>query len=255
VLAMITKATRVGENVVAYVTGRDILNKIQQQEQTQVKSAADKIERDLLQIAKIRYTGDWDPAPQALKNLLVALNRTAATATSTKQRDLTLLDPNLFRYPIAYMHGRHEFALGQNEQDKLRDYVNQGGVLVADASCGLPAFDRSFRRLLAQLFPDNPLKRIPPEHELFTTKIGNELKTVKRRELDAENPKGALSAAVREVEPFLEGIEVNGRFVVIYSKYDISCAMQRQSSVTCAGYVHEDAIKIGVNVILYALLQ
>jgi len=97
-----------------------------------------------LQISKVRYTGDWDAAPQALRNLLTALNKTAGMAASTKQHDLTLVDPSLFRYPIVYMHGRNEFALGRAEQDKLRDYLKQGGVLFADACCGLPAFDRAF---------------------------------------------------------------------------------------------------------------
>jgi hypothetical protein len=254
-LSLITRANRVGVNVVAYVTGREILNKIQQQEQITASPAADKIERDLLQISKIRYTGDWDAAPQALKNLLVALNRTSGLPTAAKQRDLTLLDPNLFRYPIAYIHGRYDFALAKNELDKLREYINQGGVLFSDACCGAPQYDRSFRQMIKQLFPDNPLKRIPPGHEMFTTKIGYDLKTVKRREPDVDLANAALSVSVREAEPFLEGIEINGRFVVIYSKYDISCALERQASVACVGYVHDDAVKIGVNVILYALLQ
>ena len=254
-MALIVGATRVGVNVVAYVTGREILNKIQQQEQMAVQAATDRVERDLLQISKIRYQGDWDAAPQALKNLLYALNRHSGLPASAKQRDLTLLDPNLFRYPIAYMHGRHDFELGNNEQDKLRDYIQHGGVLFSDACCGSPAYDRSFRQLIRQLFPGNPLKRIPPEHEMFTAKIGYDLKTVKRRERDVDSVDAALSVSVRESEPFLEGVEINGRFVVIYSKFDISCALERQASVACVGYVHDDAVKIGVNVILYALLQ
>jgi hypothetical protein len=155
-----------------------------------------------------------------------------------------------------YMHGRHEFALSRSEQDKLRDYIKQGGVLFSDACCGLPQYDRSFRRLMEQLFPDNPLKRIPPEHEIFTSSNGKyDLKTVKRREPDGGNARGALAVSVRSVEPYLEGIEIDGRFVVIYSKYDISCALERQASVACTGYVHEDAVRLGVNIILYALLQ
>src|SRR5258708_36669927 len=108
---MITKATNVGVNVVAYVTGREILNKIQQQEQSLVDAAApDKVERDLLQISKVRYTGDWDAAPQALKNLLLARNKTAGMAAPSKHRGLTRLDPALFRYPIPTMHGRDASA-------------------------------------------------------------------------------------------------------------------------------------------------
>jgi hypothetical protein len=252
---LINRANQVGVNVVAYVTGREILNKFQQDEQISVNPAADKIERDLLQISTIRYRGDWDAAPQALKNLLFALNRTSGLPVSAKQRELTLVDPNLFRYPIAYMHGRTNFALDRNEQDKLREYLQQGGVLFSDACCGAPQYDRSFRQLIGQLFPDSPLKRIPSSHEMFSAKIGYELKSVKRRERDVDNASGAISVSLRETEPFLEGVEINGRYVVIYSKFDISCALERQASVACVGYVHEDAVKIGINVILYALLQ
>jgi hypothetical protein len=64
-----------------------------------------------------------------------------------------------------------------------------------------------------------------------------------------------LATEVREGEPFLEGLRVDGRYVVIYSRYDLSCALQRQSSVACAGYITRDAVRIGVNVILFAMVQ
>ena len=60
---------------------------------------------------------------------------------------------------------------------------------------------------------------------------------------------------VREVEPFLEGIQIDGRYAVIYSKYDISCALECQASVACEGYLEDDALKIAINVILYSLLE
>ncbi|MFN0052230.1 MAG: DUF4159 domain-containing protein, partial [Planctomycetales bacterium] len=233
--AMITKATKVGVNIVAYVTGREVFNKLSQQELAAQDAVADRVERDLLQIAKLRYSGDWDAAPQALRNLLLALNRTVGPSASTRQRDLQLVDPNLFKYPILYMHGRHDFALGRSEQEKLKHYIEQGGVLIADACCGLAPFDKSFRRLMEQLYPDVPLKRIPPDHELFTSRNGHDLKTVKRREPDGASGDSVAQIAVRTVEPFLEGIEINGRYVVLYSKYDISCALERQTSVVCTG--------------------
>jgi Domain of unknown function (DUF4159) len=255
---MITKATQVGVNVVAYVTGREIINKLQQQEQEQQVTTIDQVERDLLQIAKMRYTGDWDAAPQALRNLLLALNRTAGLPASAKHRNLTLVDPGLNRYPLLYMHGRHDFALSKGEQERLRNYITQGGVLFADSCCGVAPFDTSFRRLMEQLFPDSEkkLKRIPPDHELFTSKgNGFDLKTVKRREPNVDTGDSALEVSVRSVEPFLEGIEIDGKFVVIYSKYDISCALERQASVACTGYLHEDAVRLAINIVLYSQLQ
>jgi hypothetical protein len=43
--------------------------------------------------------------------------------------------------------------------------------------------------------------------------------------------------------------------VVIYSKYDISCALEHQASLSCDGYVEADAAKLAMNIVLYAMQQ
>lgn len=253
---MITKAMHVGVNVLAYATGREPPDKLSQAEQLVVEGAQDKIQRGFIEIAKLRHNGGWDAAPQSLRNLLLALNKVSGTLASTKAKDLAILDPNIYNYPLLYMHGRNAFQLGKQEQDQLRKYLTERhGVLFADACCSGPQFDRSFRQLVAELFPSQKLKRIPPTHEMFSTAVGYDLKSVKRREAQVDKADAPLSIAERVGEPFLEGIEIDGRFVVIYSKHDISCALERQASVACTGYVHDSAVRIAVNVVLYALLQ
>ena len=64
-----------------------------------------------------------------------------------------------------------------------------------------------------------------------------------------------MKAQMETTPPILEGIEIDGRLVVIYSKYDISCALEHQASLACDGYVEADALRIAVNVVLYSLLQ
>ena len=95
------------------------------------------------------------------------------------------------------------------------------------------------------MFPENPLVRIPPEHDLFTTRVGYDLSKVK------------LGPAMenREGSPILEGVEIDGRYVIIYSKLDLGCALQRQQSRDCKGYTHESAVQIATNIALYALKQ
>ena len=61
--------------------------------------------------------------------------------------------------------------------------------------------------------------------------------------------------SIISVEPTLEGIELDGRYAVIYSKYDISCALERKNSGNCEGYISEDAVKLGTNIIMYSMLQ
>ena len=57
----------------------------------------------------------------------------------------------------------------------------------------------------------------------------------------------------RGFPPELEGIEIDGRLVVVFSPLDLSCALENQGSVECKGYMRADAAKIGINAILYAM--
>ena len=255
VAAQITQKVQTGVNILAYATGREPPDKLERTERQVEAGARDEIERGLLQVAKLRHEGEWDAAPRALRNLLLALNTTAGVAASTKTKTLVPGDANVFRYPVLYMHGRGAFTLGQQEKDRLRTYLENGGVLFADACCGSDPFDRAFRRELADVLPEGAtLERLPPDHELFTEGIGFDLSRVRRR-VPGGGAAGGLDADVVVGEPFLEAATVNGQIAVIYSKYDISCALERQTTVACAGYLPEDALKIGINVLRYALLR
>lgn len=259
--AMITKAMQIGVNVAAYAAGREPLSSLAAQQQVVQKTGDDKtaIARGFLEVAKIRHSGGWDAAPLALRNLLSALNTTIGKGVNTTPRDLTLVDPDIYRYPMLYMHGRYAFSLSEPEADRLRDYLANGGVLFADSCCSSPQFDKSFRAAMAQVLPDKPLERVPVDHLLFSQELGFDLKRVRRRDVIGDGAAagggGGIESAVQAVEPYLEGIAVEGRYVVIYSKYDISCALEQQAAVSCPGYVHEDAVKIAVNAVLYALQQ
>jgi hypothetical protein len=250
----ITKSMRVGVNVVAYATGREPPNKLESQLVTAEEGSADNVKRGLLQVAQLRHTGGWDTAPKAARNLLLALNRTVGLTASTTPEALLPGNPDLKNYSLVVMHGRHGFRMSQEEIKSLRRYLLNGRVLFADACCGARPFDNSFREFARKLFPEGQLKRIDPEHEMFTTEIGHDLSRVRRR-MPSASTSDTLDGNIITDKAFLEGIEVNGRFVVIYSKHDISCALERQASVACAGYLPEDAVRIAVNVVLYSMLQ
>ena len=60
-------------------------------------------------------------------------------------------------------------------------------------------------------------------------------------------------AEFRNMAPALEGIKINGRWAVIYSRYDIGCALEKHQSTDCLGHDHDSAIKLGSAAVLYAL--
>ena len=127
----------------------------------------------------------------------------------------------------------------------LRQHLEPGGGTVfADAACGSPAFDASFRRFVAELLPNNPLVPIPRDDELFTTKVGFDLV---RRPVHQGGGR-------RRGFPQLEGVKINDHWAIIYSKFDIGCALERHTGIDCKGYTHESAVKIAANIVIYATL-
>ncbi|MDA1161529.1 MAG: DUF4159 domain-containing protein [Planctomycetota bacterium] len=250
----IERAMRVGTNIITYATGREPVNKLRRQELAAKQDDTSAISRGLIQVAQIRHTGGWDTAPTAARNILTAVNRTVGLTASTKPATVLLSDKSLFDYSMLVMHGRHQFTTTAAEREQLREYLGRGRLLMADACCGARQFDGAFREFMKQLYPDRKLQRIPVDHELFTDENMHDLRQVERR-VTVEAGNATIEGGVVRGEPFLEGIEIDGRYVVIYSKYDISCALERQASIACAGYVTDDAVRIAVNILLYSMLR
>ena len=57
------------------------------------------------------------------------------------------------------------------------------------------------------------------------------------------------------LEAIKASLRGDGRLVVVFSPYDISCAMENAASLECKGYVREDAARLGTNIVMYALQQ
>ncbi len=250
----VIRGTRIGVNVLAYATGREPPEKFSESTQGRNKDT-NRIDRRLLQIAKLRHSGGWDTAPRALSNLLQALNETVGLTASSRSEAIPATLEELTRFPLVYMHGRYRFQLPKQQVDAIREYLNLGGVLFADSCCGSANFDRSFRELVKQLYPEVPFEQVAPTHEIFTAAIGHDIPTATRRRLVPGEATASMKTQTETAPPFLEGVEINGRLAVIYSKYDISCALEHQASLACDGYIESDAARIAVNVVLYAMLQ
>ena len=51
------------------------------------------------------------------------------------------------------------------------------------------------------------------------------------------------------------GLKIGDRYGVIFSKFDLSCALEKHDSLECEGYTRDDAERIGLNILLYSLHQ
>jgi hypothetical protein len=238
-------ATRVGQNVVDYATGKELpADKLVIHEVHNFKAAP--VQRNALRIAKLQHAGGWNVAPLAVPNLMDALGKPPLNfAVVISQKELLPRDPNLIYYPLIYLHGRAAFSFSAEDIDALRRHIEPGGgTLFGDAACGSASFDASFRKFVALLLPGHPLTPIPHTDEIYTTKVGFDL-------ADAQYTRAAGGG---KDYPQLEGVKINGHWAIIYSKYDIGCALERHSGLDCKGYTSEWALKIAANIVIYSTL-
>jgi hypothetical protein len=241
----VIKAKMIGENVIDYATGREMpADKLAVRDIHNLKAVAPK--RKALQIAKLKHAGDWNVAPQAIPNLMDALSKPPFNFDVViAQKDLFPRDPSLVYHPLIYIHGRASLSFGREDMDALRQHLEPGGgTIFSDAACGSPAFDAAFRRFVAELLPNNPMIPIPHDDPIYTTKVGAELS-------DVQYTKAAGGG--RDF-PLLEGVKINDHWSIIYSKYDIGCALERHTGIECKGYTYESAIKIAGNIVIYSTL-
>ena len=240
----VVKAQRVGQNIVDYATGRELpADKLSVREVKNFKAEPPK--RGALQIAKLKHAGDWNVAPLAIPNLTTTLRDKLQFDVVVNHYELVPKDPNLVNYPFIYIHGRAALSFSDEDKQILRRHLEPGGgTLFADAACGSPAFDAAFRKFCAELLPDNPLVPIPKDDEIYTKRVGFDL-------ADCHLSKAAGGG---EDFPQLEGVKLNGHWSIIYSKFDIGCALERHQGLDCKGYTYESAIRIAANVVLYSTL-
>ncbi|MFO0929200.1 MAG: DUF4159 domain-containing protein [Gemmataceae bacterium] len=247
------KAFELGANIIAYATGLEPPRPRLSRVEITADPAREPVRRGFLQVGQLRHEGDWQPAPRAMRNLM-AEARKAGLDVLLKTQPVYPADEAVLDYRFLYMHGRNTFTIKKDDLKHLRFNLTHGGLLLADACCGSKTYDQAFRAFIAELFAADKLKLepIPTDDELYSRDLnGEEIRTVRRRSLAASGRK--VDPEYRNYPPALEGVKYRGRWVVIYSKYDLGCALEKHSSPDCLGHDPASALRLARAAVLYAL--
>lgn len=249
------RAFKLAGNVIAYATGMEP----PKQRGTQRQFAKDTGDRTppkgYLRPVQLKIPGEPPPAPAAMRTLAGHLQQAAKFDVildkDAYREPLSMRDEDLFKSKFLYMHGRKAFDVTDDEIKNVQFALETGGLLLADACCGKKEFDAAFRTFAGKLFPGQKLEPIPSDDLLFSEALSGEaIKFVKRRE---KSDGGGSDGGFLSVPPALEGIKVEGRWVVIYSKYDLGCAIEGHKSTDCLGHDRDSALRIATAAVLYAL--
>ncbi len=246
----------IGANVLAYATNRQLKDKLTRPRILGPGGSGQSPARGTLVIPNLRHTGGSEDAANSLPNLLRVVESEADLRLDTQPLQIDPSDPRLFDYPIVFFHGRRDFRLTAPQRNALAMYLRRGGFLFGDAICASPEFAAALRREIKSAVPEAEFVRVPFDHPLLRRDFGGkDLPTVTLRDPQLRAGNDPLKAKLTKIRPLLEAIEIDGRLAVVFSPYDISCALENHASLDCKGYITEDAAALGTNIILFALQQ
>lgn len=194
------------------------------------------------EIARVKYRGggDWYNDPSSLKNLIEFANRNVPISIEPNYKDVALGSTEIHSYPFLFLTGHGTITANNTEVRNLRSYLENGGFLYVDDDYGL---DEHVKELLSRVFPDEELLELPFNHPIYSQVYEFENGLPKIHEHNNENPQGF-------------GLFLNGKLVVYYTyESNLGDGWADAEVHNNPGEVRERALKMGVNILVYALTR
>jgi hypothetical protein len=137
--------------------------------------------------------GNWNQRPRDAANLVHFVGQETERDLNWQIVNLSAPRAELHDAPILYLAGNQALNFTPDEQSRLKQFCEEGGLILGNADCGSSDFSQSFRKLGTTLFPDYEFRELPPDHPIFTNE--------QYRRTDWKTPPSILSLSngVREL--------------------------------------------------------
>lgn len=132
-------------------------------------------------VSKLEYglSENWNVHQNDIKNLTAFVEQRWHKEMTWQNVDLNAATADdLQMSPILYLGGVNSPVPTNESQakklaQKLRDYLDRGGFIVAESVCSGAAFEAGFKRLVDLMFPgeSNLLQPLPPEHPIWRAEV------------------------------------------------------------------------------------
>jgi hypothetical protein len=141
----------------------------------------------------------WDERPRDVANLARWTGKEEESYFNWQVVNLQVAPEELHDAPILYISGSQPLSFSKEEEDKLRAYVQQGGMILGNADCGKDAFAKSFIALGHKLFPKYEFRLCAPNDFIYTEQFKQFARKPKAMELS--NYVRKLMLLIPEADP------------------------------------------------------
>lgn len=198
-----------------------------------------------IQLARLRYDGNWDPEPLAWARFGRLLTAERAIGVEARPTDILKLPSCGAR--VAHLAGTAAIALSADQRASIKKFVERGGTLLIDAAGGSTEFADSASKMLGEMFGPLSLQRLKPDAAIYN------LPEMKIDAVRYTRRAAAMELTVSTTgPPYVRGITIDGRVAVMFSDLDITTGLLGIEAINCAGYRPKSAFEIARNVLLYA---
>ena len=169
----------------------------------------------------------WNQRPRDVANLARWTTENMEADLNWQIVNLQVSIDDLHDAPILYMAGNEQIDLSEPDIVKLREFAEDGGMILANADCDNAGFASSFQKLGSKLFPRYEFRELPAEHPIFSNELFKKFKAQPRLE--------GISNGVREL-------------MLLIPNGDPSKWWQTHASTSRA-----DSFQLGTDIFLYAV--
>lgn len=118
---------------------------------------------------KLQYRGRWNSRPRDLANLARWMSHKFERPMNWQIMNINSSLTDWHDAPILYISGAAAIDLDPGQMDKLRTFVQQGGMIVSEAARSSTDFTLSMEKVYSRGFPDYPLTRLKENHPVFSS--------------------------------------------------------------------------------------
>lgn len=198
--------------------------------------------------ARLRYdSGDWDYNPKVAANVLNSVVEYTTIRVFPEEVVIAAGSADLLSFPFLFMTGHKLVRFSAKERDRLRQFVDHGGLLFSD-DCNHDVnglYARSFEEEMRAIFGERgAMPKLPNAHPLYRSffTFGD----------GPPQTSHELNGWGDElVHGYLRAVEHRGRVGVLYSNKDYGC--EWDYDWRNKRFQREDNTKFAVNVVVYAM--
>lgn len=200
-----------------------------------------------IKVARLQYDGNWNPEPGGWRRIANVLHNRAKTDLAIIAVTLDAGQLTGTGAKIAHITGAGKLALNAQQQAELKKFIDAGGTLILDSAGGSSEFSTSAEALLASLFPNVKLARLPLDHPLYA---GGNSTTQPLTEV-SYRPFAKARLGASDNAPRIQAIELDGRIVALYSREDLSTGLVGRPIDGIIGYEPSSATDLMSRILLH----